>query len=62
MSFFLVLLMSIFVFTGCGPLREGAKEVGRPVGKTIDTLGGVSEGALEGYSETGREQSNPYDR
>lgn len=62
MKFLIFLVLSFFILTGCGKVREGSKEVGRPIGKTLDALSGVSEGALEGYSETKREQPNPYDR
>lgn len=57
-----ILLVSFFAFTGCAKVKEGAKEVGKPAGKTMDTMGGLSEGAVEGYSDTGHEQPNPYDR
>ncbi|MCF7869919.1 MAG: hypothetical protein K9L69_01380 [Candidatus Omnitrophica bacterium] len=62
MKFLIILAMVLFFVTGCAKVKEGAKEVGKPVGKTMDTMGGLSEGAVEGYSDTGREQPNPYDR
>lgn len=62
MRLLIVLLISFLTFAGCAKVKEGAKEVGKPVGKTMDTMGGLSEGAVEGYSDTGREQPNPYDR
>jgi hypothetical protein len=62
MKLLVVLVVSFFALTGCAKVKEGAEEVGKPVGKTMDTMGGLSEGAVEGYSDTGREQPNPYDR
>ncbi|MCF7870089.1 MAG: hypothetical protein K9L84_04995 [Candidatus Omnitrophica bacterium] len=62
MRLLFVLLVSVFTLIGCAKVKEGAKEVGKPVGKTMDTMGGLSEGAGEGYSDTGKEQPNPYDR
>lgn len=57
---FLFLLGLIFALSGCAKVREGAKETGRPLGKTMDALSGVSEGALEGYIND--KQPNPYQR
>ncbi len=62
MRLLIVLLVSCFIFAGCAQVKEGAKEVGKPIGETMDTMGGVSEGAAEGYSDTGHEQPNPYNR
>ncbi|MFO8052481.1 MAG: hypothetical protein R6U54_00780 [Candidatus Omnitrophota bacterium] len=62
MRFLIILLVSFFVFAGCAKVKEGAKKTGEPVGEATDTMGGVSEGGVEGYSDTGQEQPNPYDR
>lgn len=45
---------------GCETVHQGAQEVGKPVGATMKTVGGVTEGAVEGY--TGSQTDNPYNR
>ncbi|MCF7878141.1 MAG: hypothetical protein K9L95_01555 [Candidatus Omnitrophica bacterium] len=62
MKLLLILPIIFCLLGGCAKVKEGAKEVGKPVGKTMDTMGGISEGAVEGYSDTGKEQPNPYAR
>ncbi len=54
-----IFLFSIF-FTGCQAAREAGQEVGKPIGKTMKAVGGVTEGAVEGY--VGEDQDNPYNR
>jgi len=52
-------LFSVFL-TACQTVREGAQEVGKPIGGTMKAVGGVTEGAVEGY--VGEEEDNPYNR
>lgn len=54
-----VYFLSLFC-SGCETVHQGAKEVGKPIGATFKTLGGVSEGAADAYSD--EETANPYNR
>ncbi|MBN3040659.1 MAG: hypothetical protein JW867_05990 [Candidatus Omnitrophica bacterium] len=54
-----IFLMSI-IFAGCETVREGAQEVGKPIGGTMKAMGGITEGAAEGYGDS--ESANPYNR
>jgi hypothetical protein len=58
----LIIFLLSFFFLGCKTVHKGAKEVGKPLGKTMKAVGGVSEGALEGYSDQEQEDENPYNR
>ena len=61
MKYFVLLTwICAFVLSGCETVHQGAKEVGKPIGATMKTVGGVSEGAIEGYSD--KPESNPYNR
>ena len=62
MKYFIVVSFLFSFFLGCKTVHKGAKEVGKPIGKTMKTVGGVSEGALEGYSDQDQEGENPYNR
>ena len=45
---------------GCETVHRGAQEVGKPVGAATDTLGGITEGAVQGYQD--KDVDNPYNR
>ena len=61
MKFIILILFMLSIFaTGCQTVREGAQEVGKPIGGATKALGGVSEGAVEGYTDS--ETDNPYGR
>jgi hypothetical protein len=49
-----------FLCLGCETARRGAQKVGEPIGGTFKTLGGVTEGAVDGYAV--EESVNPYNR
>ena len=44
----------------CEPVHKAAQEVGKPVGAATKAVGGVTEGAAEGYSD--KQTENPYNR
>ena len=57
----------LFLTNGCAAVNKGldkakepVKELGKPVGKTMDVIGSVSEGATEGMDEENKE--NPFNR
>ena len=54
------LLLLPFFCMGCESVHRGAQEVGKPIGSTFKTLGGVTEGAAETYAD--EEGPNPYGR
>ena len=54
-----IFLLSIFL-TGCKTVYKGTQEVGKPIGATMKTVGGVTEGAVEGYVD--EDSDNPYNR
>jgi len=54
-----VFLFSIFL-TGCQATREVGQEVGKPIGGTMKAVGGVAEGAVDGYID--QDSDNPYNR
>jgi len=54
------LLLSFLFFVGCEQVHQGAQEVGKPVGAVMKTVGGVTEGAVEGYQDS--PQENPLNR
>jgi len=54
-----VFLFSIFI-NGCQTTREVGQEVGKPIGGTMKAVGGVTEGAVDGYID--QDPDNPYNR
>ena len=58
-SVILMILLLVFCL-GCEATRQGAQEVGKPVGGAMKAVGGVTEGAVEGYTDS--ETDNPYNR
>ncbi|MCK4810469.1 MAG: hypothetical protein KAS99_06030 [Candidatus Omnitrophica bacterium] len=57
---FLVMFLFSFFLSGCETVRSGAQEIGRPVGAVNKAVGGITEGAAEGYGE--ENVDNPYNR
>jgi hypothetical protein len=62
MKVIFVLIMSFVFLLGCETVHQGAKEVGKPIGKAASAVGGVSEGATEGYVGQTTSEENPYGR
>jgi hypothetical protein len=56
------MMISFLGFIGCQTAQKAGEEVGKPVGKSFKALGGVSDGALEGYMGQEDEEYNPYGR
>ena len=47
---------------GCETVYEGSKKGGEVIGKTTRTVGGVTEGAVDGYIGQETPEENPYGR
>ena len=63
-----VIALVSFFLTGCETVNrgldkanEGAREVGKPVGKVMSIPGSAAEGAAEGMI-TSEDDENPYNR
>lgn len=62
-TFFIVAaLMASFSLMGCETMKEGTTAAGTAVGKGADVVGGVTEGAAEGYKGKDVIANNPYGR
>ncbi|MFA5008299.1 MAG: hypothetical protein WC546_03655 [Candidatus Omnitrophota bacterium] len=55
----LIAIMPLFLMA-CEPVHKAAQEVGKPIGGAGKIIGGVTEGAAEGYSD--KQTENPYNR
>jgi Sec-independent protein translocase protein TatA len=55
-----IIIFIIFLLIGCETVHKGAQEVGKPIGQATKAVGGVTEGAAEGYSN--KQTENPYNR
>lgn len=62
----LFIVMIIFIgavgMTGCETAKKGTTAAGNVVGKGADVVGGVTEGAAEGYKGKDVTANNPYGR
>ena len=62
----LCIIMLMFVgtvgITGCETAKKGTTAAGNVVGKGADVVGGVTEGAAEGYKGKDVTANNPYNR
>ena len=59
---FTIFILFFFV-SGCETVHKSTKQAGTYVGKGIDAVGGVTEGAAEGYKgSTENAEENPYGR
>jgi len=52
-----IIIFIIFLLIGCETVHKGAQEVGKPIGQETKAVGGVTEGAAEGYSN--KQTENP---
>jgi hypothetical protein len=62
---FLIIIMiwaGAFGITGCETVKEGTTAAGTVVGQGADAVGGVTEGAAEGYKGKDVTANNPYGR
>lgn len=48
--------------SACETMKEGTQAAGNVVGKGADVVGGVTEGAAEGYKGKDVTANNPYNR
>jgi len=53
-------ILALFFLLGCETVHKGAQAVGEPVGQGAKAVGGITEGAAEGYSD--KQTENPYNR
>ena len=60
MKFAILITIMSFFLMACEPVHKAAQEVGKPVGAATKTVGGITEGATEGYSN--KQTENPYNR
>ncbi|MCK9573843.1 MAG: hypothetical protein M0R20_05570 [Candidatus Omnitrophica bacterium] len=60
MKFIIFSMIASFFLMACEPVHKAAQEVGKPVGAATKAVGGVTEGAAEGYSD--KQTENPYNR
>jgi len=62
----LLLLLFFFIMTlglaSCAAVKDGTTAAGTAVGKGADSLGGLSEGVVDGYSGADQHEENPYNR
>jgi hypothetical protein len=60
MKFIIFSMIASFLLMACETVHKGAQAVGKPVGEASKAVGGVTEGAAEGYSD--KQTENPYNR
>ncbi len=60
--FVIIILIGAAGLNGCETVKEGATATGSVVGKGADAIGGVTEGAAEGYKGKDVTADNPYGR
>jgi len=58
----LLFFICLLAFLGCQTVHDGTEKAGTYVGKGVDAAGGITEGALEGYTGRDAEDENPYGR
>ncbi|MCR4336810.1 MAG: hypothetical protein NUV91_03290 [Candidatus Omnitrophica bacterium] len=56
------LLLGSFLITGCETVKKGTTTAGKAVGQGADAVGGITEGAAEGYKSKDATADNPYGR
>jgi len=54
------IILALFFLLGCETVHKGAQAVGEPIGQGAKAVGGITEGAAEGYSD--KQTENPYNR
>jgi hypothetical protein len=57
-----LLLLTITTFSGCETMKQGTTAAGTVIGQGADVIGGVAEGAAEGYTGKDVTADNPYGR
>ncbi|HOW35189.1 MAG TPA: hypothetical protein PL155_02060 [Candidatus Omnitrophota bacterium] len=62
LSFVMIILAGIICVAGCETVKKGTTAAGTVVGQGADTIGGVTEGAAEGYKGKDATADNPYGR
>ena len=64
MRFFVVMIIWVGAvgIMGCETVKKGTTASGNVVGKGADAIGGVTEGAAEGYKGKDVTANNPYGR
>lgn len=64
MRLFLAIFLSVGIAcaAGCETVKKGATATGKVVGEGADVVGGVTEGAAEGYKGEDSTANNPYGR
>ena len=55
-----VLLLGLFI--GCETVHDTTKKGGEYIGKGARAVGGISEGAVDGYMGEESPEENPYNR
>lgn len=67
LNLFLPLVSALFLMIGCASVNEGldktgegARELGKPVGKAMNIPGSAAEGAAEGMIK--KDKDNPFGR
>ena len=60
--FVMILFMGIACVSGCATVKKGTTAAGSVVGQWADAIGGVTEGAAEGYKGEDATANNPYGR
>ncbi len=59
---FLLIMLSALL-SGCATVHQTAKDAGYPVGQGMRAVGGITEGAAEGYQyDSTSNTNNPYGR
>ena len=62
-TIFFFLTLACLITTGCQTVNQGAKELGKPVGKVTNVSQAVSDGAVEGTeTEEKNSKDNPFNR
>ena len=60
--FVVLALMLTVCLWGCETAKKGTTAAGEVVGKGADVVGGVTEGAADGYKGKDVTANNPYNR
>ncbi|MFC1594450.1 hypothetical protein ACFL38_03895 [Candidatus Omnitrophota bacterium] len=56
------IVVAAFSLLGCETVHKAGKETGKVAGKTMETVGSVSEGGAEVYHGGETEEENPFGR
>jgi hypothetical protein len=61
-KFFIGLILLTISLSACETMKKGTTAAGSVVGKGADVVGGVTEGAADGYVGKDVTADNPYNR